>query len=725
MNRPPSQLRNLWVLGLVLWLPLALTLVLALFQLKGVAVRNNDVNWVLHTVQVKGSLDRINFLVKDAEISEQDYLATGDPALLAVYQKAVEEIPGQGQALARLVADNPAQVAAAERLRRLIAGRLSVAAQSLSDARVPSRAEVPAGGWAARAGWPPTDEIQPVVIAMNAEEDRLLIDRRLALSRQVRAESRLTKGIVAVDLALMFCLGTYMWFSRRSRQSAETLAHATEARFSRVVESNAQGVYFWNRDGRVTGANDAFLRLVGYTRADLAAGRINWRSLTPAEQAPLDDRALVELSATGSATPFEKFLIRQEGTRVPVLIGSALFEDGRDEGMSFAIDLTEPKKLEQQFLRAQRMEAIGTLAGGIAHDLNNILTPIMLSVELLKLTAVDPSAKRVLETIEVSAKRGADIVRQVLSFARGVDGQRVAIDPRALVKELEHIIKHTFPKAIRLKFVVPDTARILGDPTQVHQVLLNLCINARDAMPQGGDLTICVEDRVIEPPEAASIQLEGGAYVMISVVDSGTGMSPNLLTKIFDPFFTTKESHQGTGLGLSTVMAILKSHKGLVQVESEPGRGTTFRVCLPAMVPSAQPEAGAAEPAGLPRGNGEQILVVDDEAAILSVTTQTLQAFGYRVLTAADGAEAIALYAQHRHEIALVITDMSMPVMDGALTINALLRINPAIKIIATSGVESGATADLDRGTGVNHFLKKPYTTLTLLTVVRTILDRA
>jgi PAS domain S-box-containing protein len=390
-------------------------------------------------------------------------------------------------------------------------------------------------------------------------------------------------------------------------------------------------------------------------------------------------------------------------------------------------DITEKKKIEAQFMRAQRMESIGTLAGGVAHDLNNILAPIMMSIDILRLSATDPQAQNILKTIEVSAKRGADIVRQVLTFARGLEGERIEVQPKHLLKDLENIIKDTFPKDIRLQFSVSnDTWTILGDPTQVHQVLLNLCVNARDAMPNGGSLTICVENCILDEQYAAmNIQAKAGRYVNISVTDSGIGMPPELIEKIFEPFFTTKELNKGTGLGLSTVMAIVKSHDGIINVYSEPGKGTTFKVYLPAMETSSEARKEQSEAASLPRGNGETILVIDDEASILTITCQTLQAFGYQVLTATDGAHAVAVYAKHENEIAVVLTDMMMPVMDDPATIHALMRINPAIKIIAASGLNANGGVAKVSGAGVKHFLTKPYTAGTLLKTMRAILEEA
>jgi PAS domain S-box-containing protein len=388
-------------------------------------------------------------------------------------------------------------------------------------------------------------------------------------------------------------------------------------------------------------------------------------------------------------------------------------------------DVTEKKKMEAQFLRSQRMESIGTLAGGIAHDLNNILAPILMSIDLLKRQSDSPQTTKILQTIQVSAKRGADIVRQVLSFARGMEGQRIEVQPKHLLNDLENIIQSTFPKDIRLRFSVPnDIWTILGDPTQVHQVLLNLSVNARDAMPHGGDLTISVENCVLDEHYAAMHnQAKPGRYVTIKVIDSGTGIPPKLIDKIFEPFFTTKELSKGTGLGLSTVMAIVKSHGGIINVYSSQGKGTAFTVYLPAMEMSAEALTGQSDLADMPRGNGETILVVDDEASILTITGQTLNAYGYVVLIATNGADALASYLQNQGEIKVVLTDMMMPVMDGAALVHALRKINPSVRIIAASGLNAEGEINQATSGGLKHFLIKPYTAGVLLQTMRAILD--
>jgi len=497
-----------------------------------------------------------------------------------------------------------------------------------------------------------------------------------------------------------------------------------EERFRRLVDSNAQGVFFWNTRGEITGGNDAFLRLVNYTREDLEAGRLNWEKMTPSEYGHLDQHAQEELAATGICTSFEKEFILKDGSRVPILIGAAMFEDNPEEGVCFVLDLTERKKLEQQFLRAQRMESIGTLAGGIAHDLNNVLAPITMSIDLLKMKFTDQSSQELLATLGSSAQRGAEMVRQVLSFARGVEGRKMDVQVKHLLRDIEKIVNDTFPKNIQVRSIIPnDLWTILGDPTQLHQVLLNLCVNARDAMPNGGILTITAENIHLDEHYAGlNPDAHPGAYSFLQITDSGTGMPPGVIEKIFDPFFTTKEIGKGTGLGLSTSLAIVKSHGGFIRVYSEPGKGTTFKAYFPAQTElSAQTEAEIA--AELPRGNGELILIVDDESNVRQITRQTLEAFGYRVIVASDGAEAVAMVARPDMEIAVVLTDMMMPVMDGPATIQVLLRLNPDLPIIAASGLSSDGRVAQAASLGVKHFLSKPYTADALLQVLRQILS--
>lgn len=389
-------------------------------------------------------------------------------------------------------------------------------------------------------------------------------------------------------------------------------------------------------------------------------------------------------------------------------------------------DVSERKKIEAQFLRTQRMESIGTLAGGIAHDLNNVLSPIMMSVDVLKEKISDSQGRRMLSILEASARRGADMVKQVLTFARGVEGERVQLQTRHLLRDVAKMVGETFPKTIQFQSQIPDSLWVVnGDATQLHQVLVNLAVNARDAMPAGGTLAISAENYVLE----SDIQHQGamilpGFFVLIRVSDTGSGIAPDVLDKIFEPFFTTKEQGKGTGLGLSTVLGIVKSHGGFVQVQTEVGRGTIFQVFLPAQEGAqVQPvEPAAAE---VPLGNGETILAVDDEASVLTMTKETLETYGYKVITARDGAEAVATYTAHRDEIRGVLTDMLMPHMDGPATIRVLKRIDPNVRVIATSGLLDGEKVRNATGMEQIAFLMKPYTAEKLLTSVHKLVAEA
>jgi PAS domain S-box-containing protein len=383
-------------------------------------------------------------------------------------------------------------------------------------------------------------------------------------------------------------------------------------------------------------------------------------------------------------------------------------------------DITQKKQLEAQFLRAQRLESIGTLSSGIAHDLNNVLAPILMTAQFLETQISDESTRRLLPILITNAKRGADLVKQVLSFTRGIQGERTHLQLKHLIGEIQQIIKETFPKSIEVSTKIsPNLGTVSGDVTQLHQVLMNLCVNARDAMLNGGKLKISAENLLIDENYAKmNLDARVGCYVMISVRDTGVGIRPEILERIFEPFFTTKELSNGTGLGLSTVLGIVKSHGGFINVYSEEGRGSEFKIYLPAQ--EATETLEETEPKLL-QGNGELILVVDDEAAIRDITKISLENHNYKAITASDGIEAIALYAEHRDEISLVVTDMVMPSMDGIVTIRTLQKINPNVKIIAVSGLATSDKVNAAYEIGIKAFLSKPYTTNQLLQTINTV----
>ena len=495
------------------------------------------------------------------------------------------------------------------------------------------------------------------------------------------------------------------------REQASLLDKARDAILVRHFE---HGITYWNRSAEL---------LYGWT-AEEAMGRQTgdflYRDMAAYELAIDAVRSKGEWS--GEIQQFTK-----SGTPVLIEARWTLVRDeaGRPQAvLAINSDITEKKKLEQQFFRAQRMESIGTLAGGIAHDLNNVLAPILMSIELLRMTSRDERARSMLSTIETSAKRGADMVKQILSFARGIEGERMVINVRHIIQDMQHLVQDTFPKEIVFRAELDKELPLFsGDHTQVHQVLLNLCVNARDAMLKGGTLTVTATTLQVDDNYAGMTPGSiPGRYLMIKVTDTGTGIPAEVVDKIFDPFFTTKEQGKGTGLGLSTVLSIVKSHGGFLNVYSEPGNGTTFSICFPAMDAPEGKTAKVQEDTH-PRGNGELILIVDDEAAVRTITEQTLETYGYRVLLAADGTEAVALYSLHRTDIAVVVTDMMMPVMGGQATIQVLQRLNSGVKIIAASGLANDGSAARATAMGVKHFLPKPFTAQTILTALHQVLS--
>ncbi len=386
-------------------------------------------------------------------------------------------------------------------------------------------------------------------------------------------------------------------------------------------------------------------------------------------------------------------------------------------------EITQRELIESHLLRAQRLESIGTLASGVAHDLNNMLNPILMGVSLLAGRQADEGLEMIVETIGTSSERAAGVVKQLLTFARGVEGDRIPLDARYVLRDLKKIIAETFPKNIELKMMLsPDLSIIESDATQLHQILLNLCVNARDAMPDGGSITVEAENFVADENYASMTpEAHPGPYLLLRVRDTGCGIPRALLDKIYDPFFTTKPVGKGTGLGLSAVAGIVRGHGGFMNVASQPGQGTVFEIFLPAQreecLVDKLPGAKTA-----PRGHGELVLVVDDESAVREVTGKILRENGYETVVAADGTEAVTIFAAHACKIKAVLTDVLMPFLDGVALCRSLRKMDPLVKLIVSTGEEEPSRRSELEALRVHGFLAKPYGAEVLLETLATVL---
>jgi two-component system, cell cycle sensor histidine kinase and response regulator CckA len=507
-------------------------------------------------------------------------------------------------------------------------------------------------------------------------------------------------------------LTQYKQAEDKIREQAALLNITTDAILVRDLNNKIQ---YWNK-----GAEQVY-EWKAEEVINQDANRLLYR-LDALEQLETAQRSLMECGTWQG----ELHQVNKQGKEIIVASRWTLMRDAQGQPKSVLTvntDITEKKQLESQFLRTQRLESLGTLAGGIAHDLNNILTPILSTAQLLQLKFpnADEQSKHLLKIVETNTKRGAALVKQVLHFARGVEGKRAIVQVKHLIHEVEQVAEKTFPKSIELLTDVESELWLVsGDATHLHQVLMNLVVNARDAMPHGGTLTISAKNLFVDEHYARmNLDASVGSYIGLSVKDTGTGMSADIVDRIFEPFFTTKEIGKGTGLGLSTVRGIVKSHRGFIDVFSKVGEGTEFKVFLPAVEASIAPRV---EPSTSSCGNAEWILVVDDETAVLETIKVSLEAYNYRVLTANDGIEAISLCAQYKHRIAVALVDMMMPSMDGITTIQTLQKIDPQIKAIAISGFVSNNK--LREASGIKSFIVKPYTIQELLQTLQAVLEQ-
>ncbi len=388
------------------------------------------------------------------------------------------------------------------------------------------------------------------------------------------------------------------------------------------------------------------------------------------------------------------------------------------------IDITEKKNAEQKLMHAQRVETIGMLAGGIAHDLNNSLTPIKMGIEMLQQKQLDEDDSRLLAAMEKSVNRSISILGQILAFGRETAQVKTAINLNYLISEIKNVINVTFPDNINLQVIKGQNLwDVVANKTQLYQVLLNLCVNARDAMPQGGVLTIKTANVKLSQESLNIIPgAKPGNYVLVSVSDTGSGISQEILDKIFDPFFTTKESGKGTGLGLYIVKNVVKECGGFINVSSSQGEGTTFEIYLPAETKITSQQEKTDELRSLPRGNGETILLVDDNESLRVVTRTMLESYGYKVVEAVDGADAIAKFIDNRDKIRLIIMDMSMPIMDGPSAIKVIRKLDKHISIIAASAISSPSLKLNVEEDKIFAVMQKPFVLKELLVAISTAL---
>ncbi|MEI9960799.1 MAG: response regulator [Limisphaerales bacterium] len=506
----------------------------------------------------------------------------------------------------------------------------------------------------------------------------------------------------------------------RLRQAEEVIrqqgALLNKAQDAIIVCNMERTIMYWNQGAE---------RVYGWSAAE-ALGK-NVRSILFRDNVPPQLQEATKNLNEGGEWSGELSEFTKDGKVVIVQSRATLIRDESGRPKSLLIintNITEKKNYEAQLLRSQRMESIGTLAGGIAHDLNNALAPIIIAAQLLKENKNEDERTKFLDMICASANRSAAMVRQILSFARGSKDQAQQIELPHLISEMVKIVRDTFPKSIFINVRMGENLwNISGDATELHQVLLNLCVNARDAMPQGGELTLGAENTLLTPETLpAGTTVPSGSYVLLTVTDTGTGIPPEVLPRIFEQFFTTKTPDKGTGLGLSTVANIVKNHNGFIQLHSEVNKGTKFKIYLPA-TQSAKVIQPQPQEKILPTGQGELILVMDDEATVRQLVKTTLESYGYQVVTAMSGLDGITTFEENKEKIRLLISDTDMPFMDGLTAIRAMQKIKANFPIIIASGgkAEPGQYQRID--TARLTLLAKPYTVEQLLQTVAKVIN--
>ncbi|MBI4536028.1 MAG: response regulator [Ignavibacteriae bacterium] len=518
--------------------------------------------------------------------------------------------------------------------------------------------------------------------------------------------------------------------NRKERDRAEEASRQSEDRYRSLVESARDAIISVSPQAIIMSLNSAFERLTGW-KSEEWIGR-SFTDIIHPDDLP---RALQILSRVlaGETPDVTEYRIRNKSGEYIVgeFTATPQIQNGKTVGLlAIARDMTERKQLEEQLWRAQRMESLGTLAGGIAHDFNNILGIILGHTSLIDRGKYDPVAiGNSTDAIAKAVQRGAGLVRQILTFARKTDVALEPININLAIEELSKMIRETFPKTIELSLhLAEDIPIITMDHTHLHQALLNLCVNARDAMQdlpaKSGSLSIRTE--VINRRELRARRQDAtqDRYVCVTIADTGTGIDETARKRLFEPFFTTKKPGKGTGLGLAVVYGVVRAHHGFIDVESEVGKGSTFRMYFPAPTEGVRVSAQATEEVSQIPGGNETILLIEDEESLVGLMKLVLEGKGYRVLTAINGEEGLRQYAQHKDHIALVLTDLGLPRLDGRAVLTSLRNLNPKVKVILASGyLDSTARTELLQE-GVHHFIQKPYVPALVLRKVREVIDQ-
>jgi PAS domain S-box-containing protein len=510
------------------------------------------------------------------------------------------------------------------------------------------------------------------------------------------------------------------------RKQAEEALRQSEAHYRALVEGSLQGIVIARQDGTRVFANTALARMLGYEAPQELVGGSLWDHVAPEDVPRLRTSFEARLWARRSPERYEHQAVKKDGTRLWVeSLVSPMTWDGTPAALETSIDITERKRLETQLRQAQKMQAIGTLAGGIAHDFNNILSAILGYTELALDEVEQGSAVwNKLQGTLAAGRRARDLVQQILAFSRQTELTRVSIQMHLLVEEALTLLRAALPSTLMIRPIIDRHAgAVLVDPTQMQQVLINLCTNAAHAMREaGGTIEVRLEpieiavDALAIPPD-----LKAGAYVRLTVQDTGHGMEPEILERIFEPFFTTKSMGEGTGMGLAVVHGIIANHGGAITVESTPGQGSTFAVYLPR---SDSPSTAALPTEEPVIGGNERILFVDDEATLVHLGKVTLQRLGYQVIVCTSSSEALETFRAAPHSFHLVITDRTMPTLTGEELVHKLRQIRPDIPIILCTGFSHPVTSEQLRALRVDAFLLKPVMADEWARMIRQVLER-